>query len=770
MSGTTIGVTMPFSDDFETDSGVWTLTGGWGRITDAGVGGSTSLGDSPADLAPNVDTWAVTGVDLSGTAWPVLAFSDRFDIPADHWGRLEISSNAGGSWTTLYGIQGSQPEWVSRRFDLSPWRNQTQVWIRFRLVAWGSAPGDGWHIDDLYIGENPIAGSSVYPVFDGLEGSAGAWLNGQWATTADAPYEGSTAILSTAGIRLGGSENWLILGDELDLSATDEPLLTYQVRGNLPYRAYFRVDLSADGGLTWQEQSALNLNEYWVSSDWVRKQLPLSSYKVANLRLRFRITGNGGGAEDIFLDNISVGEQTPAAPTLNAPAWGHSEPTVRPTLIVNNAIEYQSDPLDYHFQVYDDPDLTSFVAEVPAVAGGTDTTSWTVDVDLQPDTQYWWRCRATDDSGHTGTWMEAATFYVQLTDHPPTVPVLVGPSAGGQLPDLTGRLAWLECTDPDEDNGDSVVGYRVQVDDDPAFASPEVDDASITPLAKATGAISVSLAELSGSGNLVLGTRYYWRANARDSHGGTSAWSDGPAHFVFGTDTTAPSCTIVAPTDDATVTATPITISGTATDDLAGVDFVEVSTDGGETWEQVVGDEAWLHQWWPAASGDYELSCRATDLAANTGDPSTPITVHADLDRTMAFAQASATVDESVGTFNVTVTLSAARAVEVTAELIVSGTAQSGSDFEAPPELVRFFPGQTTLVFPVAIIDDAQSEGDETLILQLANANLPEVSFGAYDSLTLTIVDNDVLVDPGIFSDGFEDGNAQKWSAVVGLQ
>ena len=96
----------------------------------AGTGGSTSLGDSPGDFTPNVDTWAVTGVDLSATVWPVVTFDERFDF-AGHWGRLEISSNGGATWTVLYGATSSQPGWVNRRFDLSPWRGQTQVWIRF---------------------------------------------------------------------------------------------------------------------------------------------------------------------------------------------------------------------------------------------------------------------------------------------------------------------------------------------------------------------------------------------------------------------------------------------------------------------------------------------------------------------------------------------------------------------------------------------------------------------------------------------------------------
>ncbi len=777
VSETTLGTGMPFNDDFETDSGVWTGTGEWNRITAAGVGGSTSLGDSPGDFTSNVDTWAVTGVDLSEADWPVLSFSERHDF-AGHWGRLEISSNGGSGWTVLYGATGSQTEWVERLFDLSPWRGQGQVWIRFFVDANSGVPADGWHIDNLFIGENPLAGASAYPFLDGFEGGAGAWLNGSWTVTDDDPFEGSAAILDTVEARLGGSELWLVHGNELDLTPATDPLLTFQVRGNLPYRNSFRVDLSTDGGLTWQEQSALNLNEYWTSSTWVRKQLSLSSYKVANLRLRFRITGSSGGDSNIFLDSIGVGEETPSAPTIASPIDNSSVDDLRPMLSVVNALDYQSDLLTYQFQVFDDDDLTNIVSDVPAVAGGTGTTSWTVGVDLEPETQYWWRCRATDNSGYSGPWTETATFFVFLDNQPPTVPVLLGPSDGGQLPDLAGRLTWLESTDPDENNHDFVAGYGLQVDDDPAFGSPEIDAAGIAVVgdkamvagAKAAGALSVSLSELSGSESLVLGTLYHWRVNASDSHSLASSWSDGPARFVFGTDELAPTCTITSPADDETVADTPITVTGTASDDLSGIDFVEISTDGGTSWTPAVGSESWTHQWWPAASDDYQLACRATDLAENTGDPSTPVTVHADLDRTMAFAQASATIEENVGTYNVTVTLSAARAVEVTAELIVSGTAQSAADFEAPPELVRFFPGQTTLVFPVTITDDASPEGDETLTLQLANANLADVSFGAYDSLTLTIVDNDAVVDPGVFSDGFEDGNTLRWSATVGLQ
>jgi len=361
--------------------------------------------------------------------------------------------------------------------------------------------------------------------------------------------------------------------------------------------------------------------------------------------------------------------------------------------------------------------------------------------------------------------METAIFFVALTDHPPTVPVLLSPADGSELPDLNGRLTWLESTDPDADNGDYVASYRVQVDDDPAFASPEIDAPGITDLTDASGALSVSLGELPGAGSLVTETRYYWRVNAKDSHGVASDWSAGPARFVFGTDQTAPVCVITSPADDETVTDTPITITGSATDALSGADIVEVSTDGGASWVRAVGDETWSHQWWPALSGDYQLSCRANDNAGNQGAASTTITVHAELDRTMTFADGAGTIDEDAGALNLTVTLSGARATEVNADLVVSGTAQAGVDFENLPPQVRFFPGQTVVVFPVIVIDDAVYEGDETIVIELANPNIPDITFGAFGATTVTIRDDEFDPLTVIFMDGFETGDVSIWAA-----
>ena len=180
-----------------------------------------------------------------------------------------------------------------------------------------------------------------------------------------------------------------------------------------------------------------------------------------------------------------------------------------------------------------------------------------------------------------------------------------------------------------------------------------------------------------------------------------------------------------------------------------------------------MGRDTWSHQWWPALSGDYQLSCRATDVAGNNGAESAPITVHAELDRTMTFDEAAAMVNEDGGTINVTVTLSAARATEVNVDLVVSGTAQPGIDFENPPTQVRFFPGQTTLVFPITVIDDSIYEGNETIVLELANPNLPDITFGAFGVKTLTIKEDEIDPASILFLDDFESGNVSGWSSSV---
>jgi hypothetical protein len=96
------------------------------------------------------------------------------------------------------------------------------------------------------------------------------------------------------------------------------------------------------------------------------------------------------------------------------------------------------------------------------------------------------------------------------------------------------------------------------------------------------------------------------------------------------TDTTGPTVTVNTPASNLTVPAlTPITVSGTAADTGGGVVArVEVSTDGGTTWNPATGLNSWTYSWTPTTTGPASIKVRAEDDSVNIGAVTTiPLTV-----------------------------------------------------------------------------------------------------------------------------------------------
>ncbi|HZL78448.1 MAG TPA: hypothetical protein VFC17_06315, partial [Candidatus Limnocylindrales bacterium] len=275
---------------------------------------------------------------------------------------------------------------------------------------------------------------------------------------------------------------------------------------------------------------------YNNDSTWVRKQASLAAYANQIIRLRLMTAEAYGYApdSDIWVDNIGIGDPIPGTPSLNAPAQLGSVGAVRPTLVVNNAIDYQSYPLTYRFEVYSDAGLSNLVAQVPVVAPGTTTTVWQVDQNLPNNSQFWWRCCASDGT-NTGNWMPTASFFVNWVNHAPLPVIIAGPPSGTIMSNLNDVLFWYPTTDPDA--GDAVASYQVQVDNDGLFGSPEIN---VTNLVVTAGpaeldwAIAIALKNLAGSSNLITGTSYHWRVRAVDTFGAYSAWSADDHVFQFG--------------------------------------------------------------------------------------------------------------------------------------------------------------------------------------------------------------------------------------------
>jgi hypothetical protein len=528
VSATTLGIPLPLADDFESAQPGWTFTGQWRVQNGVGRDGGAALVDSPGDYLAGTDTHARFAVNLNGSQWPVLRYWDRHNFSGTCWGRVEISTN-NSSWTIVGGVSETRDTWKMQEIDLSPWKNQTRVFIRFRCGTDGNL-SDGWTIDDLGVSDRAVG--SVYPFFDGFESGIGNWMACAWTGVTESSHAGSSCAQDTVNRRNPpDTPNQLTLARELDLTTASAPQLTFFIRGTLEAYSSFRVQVSTDGGLTWPEISLLNLDTGFNSAVWLRQQVSLATWNGQRIRLRFVSSGNSYlPASDIFLDNIGIGEAAPGAPTPVTPLDNQTVEIVRPTLTVNNAIDYQSDALTHQFEVYADAALTQPVAQIPAVASGVSTTSWQVDVDLPDHAPYWWRARASDGT-NTGPWSDTVVFNINEFNNPPLTVLIAGPANDSLLIDGNGLLAWFQTIDPDL--GDQIRDYQIQIDNDYLFGSPEVNASGITVDSATYGPgflASISLGDLPGTGTLPSG-RWFWRIRARDTRFSSGAWSGGYAYF-----------------------------------------------------------------------------------------------------------------------------------------------------------------------------------------------------------------------------------------------
>ena len=87
------------------------------------------------------------------------------------------------------------------------------------------------------------------------------------------------------------------------------------------------------------------------------------------------------------------------------------------------------------------------------------------------------------------------------------------------------------------------------------------------------------------------------------------------------TDVTAPVSVITSPVTGSTVTInTTVTINGTASDAAGAIGGVEVSVDGGTTWQVASGTNNWTFSFTPLNPGSYTIKSRAFDDSGNMED------------------------------------------------------------------------------------------------------------------------------------------------------
>ena len=526
----TVGLTNPMEDMALLDR---TAGSRWGVESNYAHSGSACIADSPGIDYPASQgtTYLRFCVDLSTAAWPVLRFHDRYAMGAGDWMAVEVSVNE-SSWSRVYGVYGAgtRTAWREQAIDLSPWKGQPNVRIRFGLGIDGNATtvADGWALDDLSVTDLGDA-RKPYPFYDGFEGETSEWVSSLWTPAQGTAYQGDVEIRNGSGVNLMSDMAYTAaLGGAIDLTSAVNPTVTFWAKGSLINYTQVRLQVSLNGGVSWTELPTCNINTGASLPNWTKFQASLGAHVGKTIRLRLTTETFYGSAPvaALAIDAFGVGEEAPEPPALVSPANLQVVPTVTPTLVISNAFDCQTDPLSYRFEVYSDEALSNLVAIVPVLASGVGTTAWTVTPALEDDAQYWWRCRSIDTGDHSSAWSETGTFFVDLVNHAPTVPLIVSPYAGATMPDENGYFVWFVSAD--SDLGDFITGYQLQIAASDAFTNVLVEaEVGVQP-----AAVLAQLKTLAGYGALALNARYFWRVRAFDSWEAPSAWSS--SSFIYG--------------------------------------------------------------------------------------------------------------------------------------------------------------------------------------------------------------------------------------------
>lgn len=308
--GITAANAYPWADDLEGTLDDWDTAGSQWALTDSWSSSPThSFTDSPDSNYQNATgRKLVTAVNLMTAQKPVLVFKQFYNILTDgDAGLVEVSTDAGSNWAVVGAVTGSSGGWLTERIDLSPYRGNLNLQIRWRLLTGTSGVSDGWYVDDVSVAETPYPVLSL-PVYDNVNNAAHSdslWFDAAWQRRTggsdpgycfdDSPWTPISDYLTSK----------LTLVNDVDLSSATHPWLVFQHKVDLAFQNFAKVEASIDGGANW------SVLRTWTGpvavADWTQVVVDLSAYAGGYLRLRFHLqnqgVNDGGGWE---LDKIQI--------------------------------------------------------------------------------------------------------------------------------------------------------------------------------------------------------------------------------------------------------------------------------------------------------------------------------------------------------------------------------------------------------------------------------------------------------------------------------
>jgi len=159
-TNTPSGMDYPFLDDGEGGGGTWVADAPWALSTEDANSPTHAWSDSPGtNYANDIGYQSLllsAPLDLSAATRPGLSFSHKYHFLSGDSAVVTVSTNGGASWDDLAVYEnGEVDQWQSARFSLESYAGASAVLIRLYVTANGSGTADGWHVDDIGVGEMP---------------------------------------------------------------------------------------------------------------------------------------------------------------------------------------------------------------------------------------------------------------------------------------------------------------------------------------------------------------------------------------------------------------------------------------------------------------------------------------------------------------------------------------------------------------------------------------------------------------------------------------
>ncbi|HEY9690653.1 MAG TPA: peptidylprolyl isomerase [Oculatellaceae cyanobacterium] len=195
------------------------------------------------------------------------------------------------------------------------------------------------------------------------------------------------------------------------------------------------------------------------------------------------------------------------------------------------------------------------------------------------------------------------------------------------------------------------------------------------------------------------------------------------------------------------------------------LNFTVVSNSNPNLVNPTITDGELILDYQPSQSGNAEIVVRATNLLGQTVEDTFTVTVDSTSPIIAIAASDPLAAETGLDPGAFTITRTGDTTNPLTIQYNIAGTATNGSDYAQLANTVEIPAGEDSVILTLTPVDQADTEGNETVTLQLTQTD--NYSLGSDTEATVTIVDNETVVDTLVTTNSDNQVSSLVYDATV---